>query len=203
MVTKLTLEYDGTAFAGWGRQPGLRTVQEELERALRTVLGETATDGPPLRLTVAGRTDRGRARLGPGRQLRPRGRRSAAPERAAGGRYGRAASRTGAGGLRRAARRAQPHLLLPRARAPRAQRVRARRRRSGGPASSIRMRWANAPRRSSGDTTSRPSRRRRPSTAVSRDAGAGAGRAPSGRRQGEPRCRTFWSALRPRRSCAT
>jgi tRNA pseudouridine38-40 synthase len=59
MVTKLTLEYDGTAFAGWGSQPGLRTVEEELERALRTVLGETGTDGRALRLTVAGRTDRG------------------------------------------------------------------------------------------------------------------------------------------------
>jgi tRNA pseudouridine38-40 synthase len=59
MVTKLTLEYDGAAFAGWGRQPGQRTVQEEVERALRTVLGETATDGLPLKLTVAGRTDRG------------------------------------------------------------------------------------------------------------------------------------------------
>jgi tRNA pseudouridine38-40 synthase len=59
MVTKLTLEYDGSAFAGWVRQPGLRTVEEELERALRTVLGEIGTDGQPLRLTVAGRTDRG------------------------------------------------------------------------------------------------------------------------------------------------
>jgi tRNA pseudouridine38-40 synthase len=59
MLTKLTLEYDGAGFAGWGRQPGQRTVQEEVERALRTVLGETATDGTPLRLTVAGRTDRG------------------------------------------------------------------------------------------------------------------------------------------------
>ena len=59
MITKLTLEYDGSGFAGWGRQPGLRTVQEEVERALRTVLGETATDGSPLKLTVAGRTDRG------------------------------------------------------------------------------------------------------------------------------------------------
>jgi tRNA pseudouridine38-40 synthase len=59
MVTKLTLEYDGTNFAGWARQPGKRTVQEELERALRTVLGEHAQDGGPLRLTVAGRTDRG------------------------------------------------------------------------------------------------------------------------------------------------
>jgi tRNA pseudouridine38-40 synthase len=59
MVTKLTLEYDGTDFIGWARQPGLRTVQEELERALRTVLGETSTTGEPLTLTVAGRTDRG------------------------------------------------------------------------------------------------------------------------------------------------
>jgi tRNA pseudouridine38-40 synthase len=59
MVTKLTLEYDGAGFAGWGCQPGQRTVQEEVERALRTVLGETATDGAPLKLTVAGRTDRG------------------------------------------------------------------------------------------------------------------------------------------------
>jgi tRNA pseudouridine38-40 synthase len=59
MVTKLTLEYDGTGFAGWVRQPGLRTVQEELERALRTVLGETGADGEPLKLAVAGRTDRG------------------------------------------------------------------------------------------------------------------------------------------------
>jgi tRNA pseudouridine38-40 synthase len=59
MVTKLTIEYDGGDFAGWARQPGERTVQEELERALRKVLGETALDGAPLKLTVAGRTDRG------------------------------------------------------------------------------------------------------------------------------------------------
>ncbi len=59
MVTKLTLEYDGTDFIGWARQPGLRTVQEEVERALRTVLGETSATGEPLTLTVAGRTDRG------------------------------------------------------------------------------------------------------------------------------------------------
>lgn len=59
MVTKLTLEYDGTDFAGWARQPRLRTVQGELERALRTILGERGSDGEPLALTVAGRTDRG------------------------------------------------------------------------------------------------------------------------------------------------
>ncbi|MGA2163452.1 MAG: tRNA pseudouridine(38-40) synthase TruA, partial [Solirubrobacteraceae bacterium] len=59
MVTKLTLEYDGGEYAGWARQPGLRSVQEEMERALRTILGERGTDGEPLALTVAGRTDRG------------------------------------------------------------------------------------------------------------------------------------------------
>ncbi len=52
-VTKLTLAYHGGAFAGWARQPGLRTVQEEVERAIERILGE------PLALSVAGRTDRG------------------------------------------------------------------------------------------------------------------------------------------------
>jgi len=59
MITKLTIEYDGADFAGWARQPNERSVQEECERALRTVLGETGHDGAPLKLTVAGRTDRG------------------------------------------------------------------------------------------------------------------------------------------------
>ena len=52
-TARLDLEYDGTEFAGWSVQPGLRTVQSEVERALATLLrGEVA-------LTVAGRTDRG------------------------------------------------------------------------------------------------------------------------------------------------
>jgi tRNA pseudouridine38-40 synthase len=59
MVSKLTIEYDGAGFAGWARQPRERTVQQELERALRTVLGPTGADGRPLTLTVAGRTDAG------------------------------------------------------------------------------------------------------------------------------------------------
>ncbi len=59
MVSKLTLQYDGSDFAGWAAQPGLRTVQDELERALRTLLGERDRRGEPLTLTVAGRTDRG------------------------------------------------------------------------------------------------------------------------------------------------
>jgi tRNA pseudouridine38-40 synthase len=59
MVTKLTLQYEGSQFYGWASQPGHRTVQGELERALRTVLGEVGTDGEPLNAAVAGRTDRG------------------------------------------------------------------------------------------------------------------------------------------------
>jgi tRNA pseudouridine38-40 synthase len=59
MVTKLTIEYEGTGFAGWARQPGKRTIEEELAGALRTVLGQADTDGEPLRLSVAGRTDAG------------------------------------------------------------------------------------------------------------------------------------------------
>ncbi len=52
---RLDLAYDGTAFAGWARQPGLRTVQGELEAALGRVL---RLPDPP-QLTVAGRTDAG------------------------------------------------------------------------------------------------------------------------------------------------
>jgi tRNA pseudouridine38-40 synthase len=50
---RLDISYDGTGFRGWAAQPGLRTVQGELETALATILRE------PVRLTVAGRTDAG------------------------------------------------------------------------------------------------------------------------------------------------
>lgn len=51
---KLTLEYDGSDFAGWQTQhPGLRTVQGELARALAEIAAG------PVRLMGAGRTDRG------------------------------------------------------------------------------------------------------------------------------------------------
>ncbi|OLT49483.1 tRNA pseudouridine(38-40) synthase TruA [Cellulosimicrobium sp. CUA-896] len=51
---RLDLAYEGTAFAGWARQPGLRTVQGAVEDGLATLLR-----GDPPRLTVAGRTDAG------------------------------------------------------------------------------------------------------------------------------------------------
>ena len=52
MRLKLTIEYDGTGFRGWARQPGERTVEEELRRAL----AELYNAGE---LVVAGRTDTG------------------------------------------------------------------------------------------------------------------------------------------------
>jgi tRNA pseudouridine38-40 synthase len=50
----LDLEYDGGRFAGWAIQPGQRTVQGEVERALCVLLRR-----PSVPLTVAGRTDAG------------------------------------------------------------------------------------------------------------------------------------------------
>lgn len=52
---RLDLAYDGTGFSGWARQPGLRTVQGEIEQALGRILRL----GEPAMLTVAGRTDAG------------------------------------------------------------------------------------------------------------------------------------------------
>jgi tRNA pseudouridine38-40 synthase len=51
---RLDLAYDGTDFAGWARQPKLRTVQGTLEAALATVLRL-----PSVSVVAAGRTDAG------------------------------------------------------------------------------------------------------------------------------------------------
>jgi tRNA pseudouridine38-40 synthase len=50
---KLTVEYDGTGFRGWARQPEERTVEAEVRRALGELYG--SMEG----LAVAGRTDSG------------------------------------------------------------------------------------------------------------------------------------------------
>jgi tRNA pseudouridine38-40 synthase len=52
-TVRLKIAYDGTRFAGWAAQPGQRTAQAELERALARITGEEPA------LTVAGRTDAG------------------------------------------------------------------------------------------------------------------------------------------------
>lgn len=50
---RLDLEYDGTGFAGWARQPGLPTIEGALTEVLRKILQQ------PVSLSVAGRTDSG------------------------------------------------------------------------------------------------------------------------------------------------
>lgn len=55
MMLKLALgvEYDGSAYHGWQRQPKIPTIQEHLERALSNIANE------PIKTFCAGRTDAG------------------------------------------------------------------------------------------------------------------------------------------------
>ncbi len=55
---KLTIEYDGTHFSGWQRQAKERTVQGDIERALKELTAEK------INLIAAGRTDAGVHALG-------------------------------------------------------------------------------------------------------------------------------------------
>src|SRR5437867_13036172 len=51
---KLILSYDGSDFNGWQTQPGFRTVQETLEKAIASLSGEER-----VRVNASGRTDAG------------------------------------------------------------------------------------------------------------------------------------------------
>ncbi|MDP9127419.1 MAG: tRNA pseudouridine(38-40) synthase TruA [Pseudomonadota bacterium] len=53
MRWKITLEYDGSGFCGWQRQPHAFSVQQALEEAIHKFSGEVTT------LHIAGRTDAG------------------------------------------------------------------------------------------------------------------------------------------------
>lgn len=50
---KLTVEYDGTLYHGWQKQPHRPTLQDTIERTLLRITGET------VKITGAGRTDAG------------------------------------------------------------------------------------------------------------------------------------------------
>ena len=63
---KLTLEYDGSAYAGWQLQAGQPTVQRELMDAVSRMTGEAPS------ITVAGRTDAGVHAVGQVASLRTR-----------------------------------------------------------------------------------------------------------------------------------
>ncbi len=64
---KLTLEYDGTGFRGWARQPAERTVESVFAEALDAVFSAWE------RLAVAGRTDTGVHATGQVASVRVRG----------------------------------------------------------------------------------------------------------------------------------
>jgi len=50
---RLVVAYDGTQFSGWQIQPNANSIQEELQKALATILRE------PIRIMGSGRTDQG------------------------------------------------------------------------------------------------------------------------------------------------
>ncbi|MBI5870142.1 MAG: tRNA pseudouridine(38-40) synthase TruA [Actinobacteria bacterium] len=52
-TVRLDIEYDGTGFAGWAKQPGLPSIEASLEEVLAQILQQ------PVTLSVAGRTDAG------------------------------------------------------------------------------------------------------------------------------------------------
>ena len=58
MKYKLTIEYDGKHYAGWQIQPGQKTIQGEIEKALATILKT------PIKVYGAGRTDAGVSAFG-------------------------------------------------------------------------------------------------------------------------------------------
>lgn len=52
-IIKMTLEYDGTRYAGWQRQINARSIQQAVEESLEQYLGHA------VRVTASGRTDAG------------------------------------------------------------------------------------------------------------------------------------------------
>ena len=191
-TVRLDISYDGAGFSGWAAQPGLRTVQGELETALATILREEVS------LTVAGRTDAGvhawgqvasfeaAANPGPGlaRRLNGVGPGDVAVIAAA-------PAPDGFDARRDARSRTYCYRVLARE----APSPFERGGRCGGRIASIRPRSMTAPSRSSAITTSPPSPRPRPTTCASS--------AVCSRRSGAGRATSCRSGSRPMPSCAT
>ena len=163
-VVKLTLEYDGTDFAGWAAQPEQRTVEGELRDALDEVFpGWTG-------LGVAGRTDAGVHALGQVASFT--GSTGPPPERAPVALNGVLPATSPRSRPRRPRKVSTP--VSRRGGAPTSTAsgaVRRRRPSSGAAPSGGRARWTRtrsrrARRRSSASTTSARSHRRRRSTSV-------------------------------------
>lgn len=64
MRIALGLQYDGSSFSGWQTQLNGNTVQDELEKAISSFIGDDASKAHPVSTITAGRTDAGVHALG-------------------------------------------------------------------------------------------------------------------------------------------
>jgi len=64
MRIALGLQYDGSPYSGWQTQLNGNTVQDELERAITTFIGDKSSAALPIQTITAGRTDTGVHALG-------------------------------------------------------------------------------------------------------------------------------------------
>ena len=64
MRIALGLQYDGSAYSGWQTQPSGNTIQDDLEKAIATFIGEEGARALPVNTVTAGRTDAGVHALG-------------------------------------------------------------------------------------------------------------------------------------------
>ena len=64
MRIALGLQYDGSAYSGWQSQPSGNTIQDDLEKAITTFIGEEGARALPVNTVTAGRTDTGVHALG-------------------------------------------------------------------------------------------------------------------------------------------
>ena len=64
MRIALGLQYDGSAYSGWQTQPSGNTIQDDLEKAITTFIGEEGARALPVNTVTAGRTDAGVHALG-------------------------------------------------------------------------------------------------------------------------------------------